>query len=75
MKKNNIQCQYHYIPIYKFKKLIRVKQKNNFFNSEIFFNRGISIPIFFKLSFKKQDTIIKKIKIFMSKNNLETILK
>jgi dTDP-4-amino-4,6-dideoxygalactose transaminase len=75
MKKNNIQCQYHYIPIYKFKKLIRVKQKNNFFNSEIFFNRGISIPIFFKLSFKKQDTIVKKIKIFMSKNNLETILK
>ena len=67
LKKNYIMCQYHYIPIYKFK---ICKKKNYFKNykSEVFFKNAISIPIYFNLKYRQQLFIIKIIKSFIEKN-------
>tara|TARA_Y100000389_G_scaffold204977_1_gene261514 strand:- start:5321 stop:6478 length:1158 start_codon:yes stop_codon:yes gene_type:complete len=66
MKKNNIQCQYHYIPIYKFNNISKTKQKNKFKNSEIYFRNAVSIPIFYNLNFRTQKIITKKIIKFIT---------
>jgi dTDP-4-amino-4,6-dideoxygalactose transaminase len=67
LKKNYIMCQYHYIPIYRFK---ICKKKNYFkhYKSEVFFKNAISIPIYFNLKYRQQLFIIKKIKSFIEKN-------
>jgi len=63
MNKNNIFPQQHYIPIYKF--------NNNSFNSllypnsEIFFNKAISLPIHYDINYKDVNKIIKLIKKFI----------
>ena len=59
MKKNNIICQYHYIPIYKFGMYKGKKEKYE--NSEKYFNNTVSLPIFSNLQRKQQRYIIKKI--------------
>lgn len=64
MFKNNIILQYHYIPIYKFKVY---SGKNIRKNSETYFNNTVSLPIYYSLSVKEQNYIIKKIKSFFNK--------
>ncbi len=59
MKKNNIICQYHYIPIYKFGMYEGKKEKYK--NSEKYFNNTVSLPIFSNLKKKHQRYIVKKI--------------
>ena len=59
MKKNNIICQYHYIPIYKFGMYKGKKEKYE--NSEKYFNNTVSLPIFSNLQRKQQRYIVKKI--------------
>ena len=66
MIKNKIIVQYHYIPIYKFDLF---KEKYSSQNSEKFYNSTISIPIYYELSKKMQNYIIKKIKYFFIKKN------
>ena len=63
MFKNNIILQYHYIPIYKFKVY---SGKNIRKNSETYFNNTVSLPIYYSLSVKEQNYIIKKIKSFFN---------
>ncbi len=61
MLKKKIIVQYHYIPIYKFKVF-----SDKYFSSggEKYFKSVVSLPIFYGLSFKKQNQIISYIKNF-----------
>lgn len=60
LKNKGIISVLHYIPIFKhpyYKK--KIKNKNKFVNSTIYFERALSIPIFPDLNKKRQDYIIK----------------
>jgi len=59
MLKKKIILQYHYIPIYKFK-IFKGKYLSK--NSKVYFNTAVSLPIYFGLSKKQQQHIIKSIK-------------
>jgi dTDP-4-amino-4,6-dideoxygalactose transaminase len=67
LRKNNILCQYHYIPIYKFK-LFNKKINLNFYRgAEFYYKNTISLPIFYDLNINFQKKIINKIKTFLNK--------
>ena len=67
LKKNNIFCQYHYIPIYKFK-LFNKKINLNFYKgSEYYYKNTLSLPIYYNLDIIYQKKIINKIKYFLTK--------
>ena len=67
LKNNNIMCQYHYIPIYKFK-LFNQKINLKFYKgAEFYYKNTISLPIFYNLNISFQRKIINKIKIFLNK--------
>ena len=60
--KNNILCQFHYIPIYKF---TLYKEKTlNLNASEEYYKSTLSIPIYHSLDRKKQNKVIRIIKNF-----------
>jgi len=61
MLKYKIMLQYHYIPIYKFK-ICTDKYISN--NAKKYYNSAMSLPIFYKLTSREQNYIIKKIKEF-----------
>jgi dTDP-4-amino-4,6-dideoxygalactose transaminase len=69
MLKNNIVCQYHYIPIFKF--LIYKRDKTNgiidFTNSKKYQSNSVSLPIFYGLTFREINRICEKISLFVSK--------
>jgi dTDP-4-amino-4,6-dideoxygalactose transaminase len=67
LKNNNILCQYHYIPIYKFKLFNQKLNINSYKGAEFYFKNTVSLPIFYDLKVSSQKTIIKKIKIFLNK--------
>ena len=63
MKKKGINLQVHYIPIYRqpfYRKKYNFK-KENFKNSERFFKRVLSLPIYPSLTFKEANRVIKTI--------------
>jgi dTDP-4-amino-4,6-dideoxygalactose transaminase len=67
LRKNKIICQYHYIPIYKFK-LFNKKINLNFYKgAEFYYRNTISLPIFYNLNSSFQRKIINKIKFFLNK--------
>ena len=62
MKRNNVFCQYHYIPLNNF---TSVKEKsNNLFNYKVYHLKTISIPIHHNLRLSEINYVIKKIKNF-----------
>ena len=63
LKKNKIISQFHYIPIYKFK--IFNKKKHYYRGAEEYFNKTVSIPVFYKLKFSQHKYVIKIIKLFL----------
>jgi len=66
MLKNNITCQYHYKPIYKFKIYNKsIKSVKDFPNSEIYYKNSLSLPIFYKLKTDDIFHITNKIKNFI----------
>jgi dTDP-4-amino-4,6-dideoxygalactose transaminase len=67
LKKNNIFCQYHYIPIYKFKLFNQKINLNNYKGAEFYYKNTISLPIFYDLNINFQKKIINKIKTFLNK--------
>ena len=68
LKKNNIFCQYHYIPIYKFK-LFKKKINLSFYQgTEYYYKNSFSLPIFYNLKGNMQKKIISKIRLFLNKN-------
>ena len=64
LKKENIYCQIHYIPIYKFKLLKKKINLNLFLGSDKYFKNNISLPIFYNLETSLQKKIINKINTF-----------
>ena len=60
LNKNDINAQYHYIPIYKFK--VFGKKKAEFKEAEIYYKNTISLPIFVNLKNKDQNKIITAVK-------------
>lgn len=68
LMKNNIQTNLHYIPVYRHPYYKNIKiDKKDFFNSEEYYSKAISIPIHFNLTKNQQRYIIKKIKFFFKK--------
>lgn len=67
LKKKDIFCQYHYIPIYKFKLFNQKLNINSYKGAEYYYKNTVSLPIFYDLKVSSQKTIIKKIKIFLNK--------
>ena len=63
--KNNIACQYHYIPINKFKGLNLKSLKFKY--SEKYYSSSLSIPVYHLMTHKIQNFIINKIKKFFEK--------
>ena len=66
LKRNNIETNVHYIPIFMhsyYKKRFQFKLKD-FPNTLKYFNSCLSIPLYTQMKSAEQDTVIKKIKIF-----------
>ena len=59
-KKNNIFCQYHYIPIYKFKVFGKKINLDFYKGSESYYRNTISLPIFYNLSINSAKHVVKK---------------
>jgi len=64
LKKKKIYCQFHYIPIYKFKLFKEKINLNFFFGSNKYFKNNISLPIFYNLELFLQKKIINRINEF-----------
>ena len=60
LKKNNIFCQYHYIPIYKFKLYGKKRNLDFFKGSETYYQNTLSLPIFYNLPINLVKKVIKK---------------
>ena len=67
LKKKDIFCQYHYIPIYKFKLFNQKLNVNSYKGAEFYYKNAVSLPIFYDLKVSSQKTIINKIKTFLNK--------
>ena len=67
LRKNNIFCQYHYIPIYKFKLFNQKISLNLYKGAEFYYKNTISLPIFYNLNAGFQKKIINKINFFLNK--------
>jgi dTDP-4-amino-4,6-dideoxygalactose transaminase len=67
LKSNNIFCQYHYIPIYKFKLFSKKIDMDFYKGANYYYKNTLSLPIFFNLKFSLQRKILLKIKIFFKK--------
>ncbi len=67
LRKNNILCQYHYIPIYKFHFFKKKLNLNLYKGSEYYYKNTLSLPIFYKLDLNLIDNIFKKIKFYLRK--------
>jgi dTDP-4-amino-4,6-dideoxygalactose transaminase len=69
LKKNNIFCQYHYIPIYKFHLFKEKLNLNLYKGTEYYYQNTLSLPIFYNLNFNLIKKILKKIKFFVLKSS------
>ena len=67
LRKNNIFCQYHYIPIYKFKLFNQKINLKYYRGTEFYYKNTLSLPIFYNLNISFQKVIIKKINFFLNK--------
>lgn len=75
MLENKITCQYHYKPIFLFKKIFKQKfMKKDFKGAMAYYKNTISLPIFPDLSKKDQIFIIKVIK-YLLQNRSNHIIK
>jgi dTDP-4-amino-4,6-dideoxygalactose transaminase len=59
-KKNNIFCQYHYIPIYKFKLYGKKRNLDFYKGSETYYQNTLSLPIFYNLPVNSVKKVVKK---------------
>ena len=65
LNKKKIYPQFHYMPIYRLVKNIKYSL-NKFKNTEKYYKSAVSIPIYFDLTFKDQDHVIKSIKKYIN---------
>ena len=71
LRKNNIFCQYHYIPIYKFKLFNKKLDLSFYKGSEYYYKNSLSLPIYYNLEIKLLKKIIEKINYFFQKCSSE----
>jgi len=69
LKNKNIFCQYHYIPIYKFKLFSKKIDTAFYKGAEYYYKNTLSFPIFYNLQFALQRRILQKIKFFFRNIN------
>ena len=65
LNKKNIYPQFHYMPIYRIVKNIKFSL-NKFKNTEKYYKTAVSIPIYYDLTFKDQDHVIRSIKKYIN---------
>ena len=68
LKKNNIFCQYHYIPIYRFHVFKKKLNLNSYKGSENYFQKCVSLPIFYNLPINSVKKVINTILSIIKKN-------
>ena len=66
MAKSNINLHYHYIPIFKMKKIFDDKKFNekHYSGALHYFSTTISLPIYVNMSLNDQNLIVKKLNNF-----------
>jgi dTDP-4-amino-4,6-dideoxygalactose transaminase len=68
LKKKGILCNFHYIPLYRHPYYKNFKiNKNNFKNSELYYKKAISLPIFPAMNYKTIFYVIKSVKEILKK--------
>jgi len=72
LNKKNIYPQFHYKPIFSFT-FYKKKEKDTFVGSLNYFNKTISLPVYFDLNVKNQNFVIKNIISFVNKNKKKII--
>lgn len=60
LKKEKIYCQFHYIPIYKFKIFDKKINLGFYKGSESYYRNTLSLPIFYNLSINSAKQVVKK---------------
>ena len=65
LNKENVYPQFHYMPIYRIVKNIEYNL-NKFKNTEKYYKTAVSIPIYYDLTFKDQDHVIRSIKKYIN---------
>jgi dTDP-4-amino-4,6-dideoxygalactose transaminase len=65
LKKEKILCQYHYIPIYKFKIYDKKMNIQSYPGSEYYYNNTISVPMYYNLTKNQQNKILIKLVFFL----------
>ena len=63
LNKKKIFCQYHYIPLYRFK--LFPKKNFSLKGSEYYYQNTLSIPIYYNLDLTKQNKVINVIKNYL----------
>jgi dTDP-4-amino-4,6-dideoxygalactose transaminase len=65
LKKEKIYCQYHYIPIYRFKIFDKKMNVQSYPGSECYYKNAISMPMYYNLTKKQQNKILIKLVFFL----------
>ena len=65
LKKKKINCQFHYIPIYKFNLYNKSIKLKHYKGAEYYFRNSISLPIFYNLNSKLLSKILYQIRLFL----------
>ena len=71
MQKKKIFFQVHYVPLYKFKiykNIFKSIKNHKFASTELFYDRAVSLPIFFSLSQNKAQKIGRMIFNYIENN-------
>jgi dTDP-4-amino-4,6-dideoxygalactose transaminase len=64
-KKKKINCQFHYIPIYKFNFYNKLVKLKHYKGSEYYFRNSISLPIFYNLNSNMLSKILDQVRLFL----------
>tara|TARA_Y100000992_G_scaffold194603_1_gene132300 strand:- start:447 stop:1625 length:1179 start_codon:yes stop_codon:yes gene_type:complete len=72
LNKKKVYPQFHYIPIYRLVKNIKLSLKK-FRNTEKYYKTAISLPIYYDLTSKEQDHVIESVKNYINKYKVNNV--
>jgi dTDP-4-amino-4,6-dideoxygalactose transaminase len=64
-KKEKINCQFHYIPIYKFNFYNKLVKLKHYKGAEYYFRNSVSLPIFYNLNSNMLSKILDQVRLFL----------
>jgi len=64
-KKKKINCQFHYIPIYKFNFYNKLVKLKHYKGAEYYFRNSVSLPIFYNLNSNMLSKILDQVRLFL----------